>query len=148
MPVTDKVRDIVERVLTTDQFLVDIILKGKVTGQKLIVLVDGDQGITIDQCARISRQLSEQLDELDLISGKYQLEVSSPGLDHPISMKRQFVKNQGRNLSIETEEEQFRGKLVKVGEHLTLEVKEKKKVNKVDIPFTDIIKANVLVSFK
>jgi len=74
----------VEPVLPGDQyFLVDVITKGNRGSQKIIVLVDGDDGISVDVCSRISRSLSRELDELDFVEGKYTLEVSSPGIDYP-----------------------------------------------------------------
>lgn len=148
MTITDKIRSIVEEFINDDLFLVDVLLKGKKTGQKLIVLIDGDDGIPIDRCVAISRFLSLKLDELRIIEGAYKLEVSSPGLDHPIVLKRQFVKNRGRTIQVETTDQTLVGKLTGVNEVVTLEVEEKKDLKKIEIPFNQIIKANVLVSFK
>ncbi len=148
MALTDKIKSIVEEFINEDLFLVDVLLKGKKVGQKLIVLIDGDNGVSIDRCVAVSRFLSTQLDELNLMDGSYQLEVSSPGLDHPIKLKRQFIKNQGRTIKIQTEKEEVTGKLVEVNDLLILEVEEEKSVSKIEIPFNQIIKANVLVSFK
>ncbi len=148
MTIAGKIKSIVEGFINEDFFVVDILLKGKKAGQKLIILIDGDNGVPIDRCVAISRFLSTKLDELNIMEGSYQLEVSSPGLDHPIKLKRQFVKNQGRTIRVETESEEVTGKLIEVNDLLTLEVQEKKHVNKIEIPFNQIIKANVLVSFK
>ena len=148
MSLVDKIKSIVTDYLDEDLFLIDVLIRGKAVGQKVIILVDGDQGITIDQCASISRQMAATFDELDLIRNAYQLEVSSPGLDHPIKLKRQFIKNQGRKLKVATPDEELTGKLVQVGKNLTLEIKEKKESKMVEIPFDQVIKANVLVSFK
>ena len=148
MTITDKIKAIVEEFITEDLFVVDVLLKGKKLGQKLIILIDGDRGISIDQCSAVSRFLSARLDELNIIVEAYQLEVSSPGLDHPIKLKRQFVKNQGRTIQVETKDQKVSGKLIKVSDQLTLEIKVKKNLNRIEIPFNQIIKANVLVSFK
>ena len=148
MTITDKIRAIIEEFITEDLFVVDVLLKGKKLGQKLIILIDGDRGISIDQCSTVSRFLSARLDELNIIDGAYQLEVSSPGLDHPFKLKRQFVKNQGRTILVETKDQKVIGKLIEVSDQLILEIKVKKNLNRIEIPFNQIIKANVLVSFK
>lgn len=148
MTIADKIKSFVEEFINEDLFVVDVLLKGKKIGQKLIVLIDGDDGVPIDRCVAVSRFLSARLDELNIMEGSYQLEVSSPGLDHPIKLKRQFIKNQGRTIKVATESKEVTGKLIKVSDSLTLEVQEKKDMNKIEIPFNQIIKANVLVSFK
>src|SRR5690606_13292675 len=61
---------------------------------------DGDQGISIQDCAAISRYVGFQLEESDAISHAYRLEVSSPGIDRPLSMVRQYRKNVGRTVQV------------------------------------------------
>ena len=84
----------------------------------------------------------------------YVLEVSSPGLDHPLASLRQFKKNVGRKLRVRLKSgSQIEGNLQVVNEAaivLAAESKEKKKkvVEEKEISFADIEKANVLVSFK
>ncbi len=135
-----------------DLFLVDFKISGHSGAQKMIVLLDGDKGINIDECAEISRKIGSSIEERDLIKGKYTLEVSSPGLDHPLSSKRQYVKNIGRKLKIKTSGELIKGELLNVSENsIVLKKESKDKKNKdyseVEIPFDEIEKANVLVSF-
>ncbi|TLV02358.1 ribosome maturation factor RimP [Dyadobacter luticola] len=81
-------------------FLIDILIKASKTSNKIIILVDSDEGITIQQCTSISRRLAKQLEELELMTDPYTLEVSSPGLDQPLVLPRQYQKNIGRNLKI------------------------------------------------
>ncbi|WP_221391296.1 ribosome maturation factor RimP [Dyadobacter sp. NIV53] len=81
-------------------FLVDIIFKPSKVSQKITILVDSDEGITIQECTSISRRLAKQLEELEVFSEAYTLEVSSPGLDQPLILLRQFQKNLGRNLKV------------------------------------------------
>ncbi|MEO1256534.1 MAG: hypothetical protein AAFY41_16830, partial [Bacteroidota bacterium] len=99
----EKIKEIVENSLqgSKDLFLVDVKLKGNVGNQKVLIFIDGDQGISIDQCSKISREVASVMEEEDFIKGKYTLEVSSPGLDFPLSMHRQYVKNVGRELTVE-----------------------------------------------
>jgi ribosome maturation factor RimP len=78
-------------------FLVDVKTAGKA---KVEVFVDGDTGITISQCAEISRFLEQYLDGSSLVSDHYTLDVSSPGMDNPLKVPRQYKKRIGRTLHI------------------------------------------------
>lgn len=76
----EKIRSLVERVLEgTTIFLVDIEIKGGNRPSLLRIYIDKPGGVTIDDCAKVSRELSDLLDMEDIISHKYTLEVSSPG---------------------------------------------------------------------
>ncbi len=67
--------------------------------QKILrVLIEGDKGVNADACAAVSRQLSAMLDVEDLISGRYLLEVSSPGLDRPLVKPEHFQQYLGRKI--------------------------------------------------
>lgn len=78
-------------------FLVDVKIAGKA---KVEVFADGDTGITISQCAEISRALEQHLDGSGLVSDNYTLDVSSPGMDNPLKVPRQYKKRIGRTLHI------------------------------------------------
>jgi ribosome maturation factor RimP len=80
-------------------FLVDVKHSGKA---KVEVFVDGDKGITISQCAEVSRFLEQFLDGSALVSDTYTLDVSSPGMDNPLKVPRQYKKRIGRTLHIIT----------------------------------------------
>jgi ribosome maturation factor RimP len=137
-------------------FLVQVnIGLGKVQEGKVQVLMDSDSGITIADCASYSRKLGKFLDDSDLFSSAYSLEVASPGLDFPLSTERQFRKNIGRFLLLDTKEgKQLEGKLLSwTPELLDLEVHEKSKGKKtiaktIQVKATEIVKAKVTVSFK
>jgi len=78
--------------------------------------LDKEGGVTIDDCGSISNQLGDLLDIQDLIKGAYTLEVSSPGLDRPISRDQDFIKYRGSKVTIKTTEKiegikNFRGTL-------------------------------------
>ncbi len=65
------------------------------------LFIDGDQGVTIDRCVALNRLLYKQLEESSLFSGAdFSLEVSSPGLDEPLKLWRQYQKNIGRKVEI------------------------------------------------
>lgn len=101
-----KIKNYVDDILTdeSDLFLVGLSLKGNAGNRKLGIFLDGDDGISIDQCSSVSRQLASRLEEEDLIDGKYVLEVSSAGIDQPLTMLRQYKKNIGRSLKVQLED--------------------------------------------
>lgn len=149
-----RVRQLVEEKIEDrpDLFLVKVTYS---PNGKVSVLMDGDSGITIKDCAAISRHVGYHLEEEDLIQNSYQLEVSSPGLDQPLVMARQFEKNVGRNIRITLHDgEKIEGKLIKYDPYsLTLEKKSKEKGNKPKlteelVPVTNIKETKVLISFK
>ncbi|HWP81300.1 MAG TPA: ribosome maturation factor RimP [Bacteroidota bacterium] len=81
-------------------FLVGIDIRSE-RGRKVVqAFVDTDTGITINQCADISRELSREMSLQELIQGDYRLEISSPGLDRPLKLLRQYPKNVGRKFRV------------------------------------------------
>lgn len=92
---------IVER---RDAELVDLSLE-RGGGTVLRVLVDSvEGGISIDEIASISEEISRALDEEDPIAGRYTLEVASPGLERPLVKPADYVRFQGREIKVKTEE--------------------------------------------
>lgn len=82
----------------------------------LRVFIDGPRGVTVDDCAAASHQFSAILDVEDPIAGQYTLEVSSPGLDRPLTRVRHFEAVLGQNIRVQTEvavagRRRFRGQL-------------------------------------
>jgi len=153
MEVSDEIRKMAESLLTNaSHFVVDVSIS-KGNPKKLVVALDGDQGISIDDCADMSRELSKTLDETNLIEDAFVLEVSTPGLDQPLKNKRQYVKNIGRNVRVRTNGKTVEGKLSGVDEEKILLLQEAGKGKKkeevgVEILLKDIEKTLVLVSFK
>lgn len=82
----------------SDYFLVEVRL---LPANNIQLFIDGEQGVTIDRCVALNRSLYKQLEEGSLFSGAdFSLEVSSPGLDEPLKLLRQYQKNIGRNVEI------------------------------------------------
>lgn len=136
-------------------FLVEVKMEEKAGKIRLLILIDADQGVTIDSCALVSRAVSEELEANEIIDQAYLLEVSSPGLDYPLSSVRQYQKNIGRELKILLESgAELIGKLLEVQEDsLKLLVKKKEKGKKATeeellLPIKEIKKSIVQVSFK
>lgn len=154
MQVEKRVAELVEEKIVDrpELFLVDVKM---LPNNKLIIQVDGDQGISIQDCAAISRHVGFHLEEENAIEKAYNLEVSSPGVGEPLLLKRQYTKNVGRTIGLKlTDGTQKEGKLVSVNESSIViedKVKEKgKKVQLVETPidFDHIVETKVLISFK
>ncbi|MEY3051505.1 MAG: hypothetical protein RLY31_1290 [Bacteroidota bacterium] len=137
-----------------DCFLVELHLH---PGNKLVVYVDCDSGMTLEKCRRINRFLEAHLDENGWLGTQYGLEVSSPGLDRPLTLRRQYVKNIGRELAITLQDGQpLSGKLEAVGETsvtlsrqvVTKEGKRNRKtMETMEVPLESIRKALVAIRF-
>ncbi len=85
-----------------DAYLIQVQTRGERGETVVQVLADTAAGITIDECARISRELAHAIDEEGLFTDRYRLEVSSPGLDKPLRVLRQYEKNIGRLFRVRT----------------------------------------------
>lgn len=139
-----------------NHFLVKVsITSGKVKESKVQVFMDSDLGITIDECVAYSRKLGKYLEENDPFEYQYTLEVTSPGLDFPLSTDRQFSKNINRKLQLEMMDGKWlEGKLLAYTPGLLdMEMEEKPKGKKailkvIQVPKSEIKKAKVTVSFK
>ncbi len=119
------------------------------------VVIDGDQGVSLEDCMMVSRAIEHNLDRE---AADFSLEVTSPGATEPISMPRQFGKNIGRKLEVKTSGSTITGTLVSATpEEIRLEWKArepkpigkgKRTVVKTEtVPFSEIVKANVVLKF-
>ena len=153
MDLKKTIADLVEQIIDKeDIFLVEVDIKGKVGNQKIQIFVDGDQLLDIDECSNISRKLSAELEERDIIEGRYIIEVSSPGADKPLKLLRQYTKHIGRELEvITTDNKKYQGSLLNlIDENIELSVssgKVKKKINaeSLKIPFNEIDHSRVII---
>jgi ribosome maturation factor RimP len=132
-------------------FIVEVLYNPKQRPARLMIILDGDNGVTIDQCAILSRKLSVLIDEQNVLEDAYLLEVSTPGLDHPLKLKRQYFKNKGRQFKVHLKDKTIvQGKLEDVSEEkLTItQVVDKKQTKVIEVTFDQIERAFVMVSFK
>lgn len=127
-----KVRDLAQQAAEDEGLeLVSADLLGRGKRTLLRVVVDKEAGVTIADCERMSRCLEALLDVEDPIKSSYVLEVSSPGLDRPLTSRRDFERNVGKLARVVTSREVdgatfFVGRIVDVGDdwiRLTLEAK-------------------------
>jgi len=154
MNIEKRVAELVEEKIADrpDLFLVDVKMH---SNGKLIILVDGDKGIGIADCVAISRHVGFHLEEEGTIETAYNLEVSSPGIDTPLTLPRQYVKNISRQLGIKMADGSKReGKLTALTEDaIVIEEQVKQKGKKAEIiesiiPINQITETKVLISFK
>lgn len=123
--------------------------------QRIHIYVDSIQGVTISQCARLSRKIEAMLEEVFEV---FELSVSSPGLDQPFVIYEQYLKNIGREIYVVTEDgREYKGLLEKVEDReITIDFEKiekqgKKKVKtreKVQLNISEIKTAKNVVSFK
>ena len=134
-----------------DVFLVELKV---LPGNNIKVFLDADNGITIEKCIKVNRGLYKLIEENDLFpNNDFSLEVSSPGVEEPLKLNRQYKKNIGRTLEVTMNDEtKTEGKLISANEEeIVIEEakgKGKKSVTKTtNILFNQIKHAKVLVTF-
>lgn len=148
--IVEQIRPLVEQIVEhTDVFIVEISLRGERSSKVIEVFVDTDKGISLEQCSHISRELSVKLDESDFITGRYRLDVSSPGLDRPLKLRRQYEKNIGRMCKVSFQKGDAQttaeGVLDQVNEGMIVLAKNGKKT---EIPFSDIKETLIIPQIK
>jgi len=151
----DQILEIANRHLTDEKhFIVDVVISSKKGPNKVSVFLDGDDGVNIDDCADLSRAISIEIEENNLIADAYRIEVSSPGVDFPLTLDRQYKKNIGRNVKVTLNEgKDIKGELKAYDNNkITLEITKgkgkKKETEVVEIPLLNIKKTIVQISFK
>jgi len=127
--VREQVEKLVEEAIQENPklFLIDLKIS---PDNKINVIVDGDEGISIKECIRISRNVEHNLDRE---TTDFSLEVSSPGLSEPLENNRQYNKNLGKTLKVQTETDKFEGNLLEANDEgiiLEWKVREPKPIGK------------------
>ena len=139
-----------ELIAESDFYVIDLVVTESKIKRKITIFLDSDEGITIEQCSRFSRELGNQLEEV--IEEAFTLEVSSPGADSPLRFERQYIKNIGRSLKItKTDLSEIKGKLTEVNNGvITIETEAKKKVKSetITVNLEEVKEAKVIISFK
>jgi ribosome maturation factor RimP len=133
-------------------FLIDFTIT---TDNKINVVIDGDHGVTVKDCIKISRAIEHNLDREE---EDFSLEVASAGAATPLVLPRQYEKNIGRKLEVKTNSEIFEGNLTATTEDgivLEWKAREPKPIGKgkvtvqkkKEIDFSDIKEAKVILKF-
>ncbi|MBF6608664.1 MAG: ribosome assembly cofactor RimP [Flavobacterium sp.] len=154
MTFREKVSELLENGLQEKPsvFLIDLTITDAF---KVIVTLDGDNGVTLQDCIDISRAIEHNLDREEQ---DFSLEVASAGVSSPLKHLRQYKKNVGRTLIVKLESEKIEAKLTEAtDDHIVLEweAREPKKIGKgketvqkkMEIRYEDIKEAIVTVTF-
>ncbi len=118
--VTDKIESFANELLPSmDLELVEVQFRREGHGWVLRLFIDGENGITHDNCSQVSREISDYLDVEDLVEHKYQLEISSPGLERPLKSIGDFQRFSGRKAKVKLrdiveEQKIYIGKIKKI----------------------------------
>lgn len=142
MDILERIKELID--LHLEEYkaeLVDLQLKGSPGRFRLCIIADKVDGISVDECANISRNIArnEELDEL--LGSNYQLEVTSPGVSRPLKNEPDFLRKIGKDLEIiiDTEnKKKIKGKLKEVTKDGIYLEKEKEQIF---VRFKHIIKA-------
>ena len=141
-----KVRDLIEptvQALELELWGIEHASQGKFS--VLRIFIESEAGITIEDCEKVSRQVSAILDVEDPIAGEYTLEVSSPGLDRPLFTLDQFAQFEGTEVNVRLRSpiegrRKFKGVIAEVSDDsVSVQVDNQT----VALPFAEIEKANV-----
>ena len=149
-----KVTELLQNVLDENPklFLIDLSITDN---NHIRVIIDGDEGVKVEDCMAVSRGIEHNLDREEV---DFSLEVLSAGVSEPLTLTRQYEKNLGRNLALKTKTEIFEGRLVAANDAavtLQWKAREPKPLGKGKItvekeaivPYQDIVEAKVMVTF-
>lgn len=150
MNLAEKITQLVNEFLKDSPvFLVS--LKISQGNKKILVVIDGDSGLAIDDCTKLSRHLSEELENEESLQMAYHLDVTSPGADEPLLLFRQYPKHIGRRLQVKMDDgDILKGRFVEMNESsLILEEQNKKKeATRHTVALPEIKEARVILEFK
>ena len=147
MPYRQDLHELIEpAVQAVDLELLGLEMIGQGKHSVLRIFIDSPEGITVDNCADASRQISALLDVEDPIAGEYNLEVSSPGLERPLFKAEHFAKAEGLEAKIAMQtpvngQRKFRGVIKSVqNDCVLLQIEDEQ----VKLPIADIAKAHLI----
>jgi len=147
----ETVENLIQPLLQEDVFLVYIKIKPT---NNFKIYIDADGGLPLEKCIKINRALYKQMEEMGLYpDGDFSLEVSSPGIDEPLKLIRQYIKNVGRFIEVvKLDETRLEGKLLEANEEkISIEITEgkgkKMTINHLEVPISYIKQTKVQVKF-
>ena len=150
---TEKIEEFVKHFITKTDGLFLIEVKSA-PGNKITVLLDGDKGVTIENCTAVNKALYKYIEETQLFGeNNFSLEVSSFGVDRPLVLLRQYKKNIGRTVEeVLTDGQKLDGKLLDANEEQIIIEQKTGKGNKMTtktttILFNQIKHTTVLITF-
>lgn len=150
----DKVENLLKEAFQENNslFLIDLNIT---KDNKISVVIDGDNGVSVNDCIAVSRKVEHNLDREE---EDFSLEVSSAGVSEPLRLERQYWKNLGRKLQVTTNNEKIEATLTEVDQNgikLNWKARELKPVGKgkhtvqkeAVLPYSEITDAKVMITF-
>ena len=150
----DKVENLLKEAFQENNslFLIDLNIT---KDNKISVVIDGDNGVSVNDCIAVSRKVEHNLDREE---EDFSLEVSSAGVSEPLRLERQYRKNLGRKLQVTTNNEKIEATLTEVDQNgikLNWKAREPKPVGKgkhtvqkeAVLPYSEISDAKVMITF-
>jgi ribosome maturation factor RimP len=144
----EKIKGTVEPVLESEGLeLIDLEYRKEGRGWVLRIFMDKSGGVTLDDCAEMSRQLGDLVEVEELIPQAYTLEVSSPGLDRPLKTEKDFLRSIGKLIQLSTSlsvegRTFFKGILMEYQASGDLRLADSKKIW--EIPASSVVKARLV----
>lgn len=151
----EQIKNLVEeKIADTDIFIVEINVK---PGNKIEIFIDKDSGLALEDCLKVSRHVEGSLDrEVE----DFALDVSSPGVGRPLKLKRQYLKNVGRNVEVKMVDGTLMEGVMLAAEDnkIVVQTRTKEEVEgkkgkkwverENEIPFENISETKIVISFK
>ncbi len=143
--IKEKIIGLVEK---NNFLLVDMVIRGNERNPVVEIYIDGDKPVTANDCSKLSRKITSLIDDEELLTGNYRLDVSSPGIDKPLKFLRQYPKHINRSFEVKYLEndvkKKFEGELIDIdGDILTFRTNK----DEVKLNFNQIQKAKVIIRF-
>jgi len=139
-----------ETVVLEKRFMfIDFVFRGHKNLQIIELYIDSENGVSVEDCAEVSREIRSRIETENLLEGNYRLDVSSPGVERPLKFLEQYKKHINRNFDLrfvdqEGNEKSIKGKLLKIeSDNLLFAAKNEEYL----ISFNKITKALVNISF-
>ena len=150
IPIYQLVIDLIEPTLQGSEIkLVDVEYKKIGKDWTLRVLIDKNQGVTVFDCQKLSREIEDLIEIHELIKDHYVLEVSSLGLDRPLKKESDFIRNKGKQVQVNTDSPINNSKIntgtIRDFSNSTLFLENKK--DTLEIPLITIMQAKLIIEF-
>ena len=147
--IEEKIMNKLNNLLPEDLSVINVSVLGKSTTRNINIIIESENGITLDDCANTSRMAKNVISMNKIIEDDYNIEVTSPGINRPLFNLKDFIKYQGENIFVELKrninnKKRFKG-VYKIKKNI-ISICHKKEI--IEIPYDCIKKANLIREIK
>ena len=147
--IEEKIMNKLNNLLSEDLSVINVSILGKNTAKNINIIIESENGITLEDCANTSRMAKNVISMNKIIEDDYNIEVTSPGINRPLFNLKDFIKYQGENIFIELKrninnKKRFKG-VYKINNNI-ISIYHKKEI--IEIPYDCIKKANLIREIK